>query len=146
MSITRHVMDAVLPHVSTRQWVLTLPHALLDPGRQVRTRQDRCALRQAAIPLQRAILLWQQEKTALSPPPEAGQPGLPRRDVMTRCLHRGEGFVARTDCRRGRQSAHQGRGRVCATDLRAVPVQSRDSATRFEPECAHRRCPIDHRA
>ncbi len=28
MSLTRHVMDAVLPHVPTRQWVLTLPHAL----------------------------------------------------------------------------------------------------------------------
>jgi hypothetical protein len=28
MSITRHVMDAVLPHVPTRQWVLSLPHAL----------------------------------------------------------------------------------------------------------------------
>jgi hypothetical protein len=28
MSITRHVMDAVLPHVPVRQWVLSLPHAL----------------------------------------------------------------------------------------------------------------------
>jgi hypothetical protein len=28
MSLTRHVMDAVLPHVPTRQWVLTLPYAL----------------------------------------------------------------------------------------------------------------------
>jgi hypothetical protein len=28
MSLTRHVMDAVVPHVPTRQWVLTLPHAL----------------------------------------------------------------------------------------------------------------------
>jgi len=28
MSITRHVMDAVLPHVPTRQWVLSLPHSL----------------------------------------------------------------------------------------------------------------------
>jgi hypothetical protein len=28
MSLSRHVMDAVLPYVPTRQWVLTLPHAL----------------------------------------------------------------------------------------------------------------------
>jgi hypothetical protein len=28
MAITRHVLDAVLPHVPTRQWVLSLPHAL----------------------------------------------------------------------------------------------------------------------
>ena len=28
MVITRHVMDAVLPHVPTRQWVLSLPHSL----------------------------------------------------------------------------------------------------------------------
>jgi DNA-directed RNA polymerase subunit RPC12/RpoP len=28
MTLTRHVMDAVLPYVPTRQWVLTLPHAL----------------------------------------------------------------------------------------------------------------------
>jgi hypothetical protein len=32
MSITRHVMDAVLPHVPTRQWVLTLPYALRYRG------------------------------------------------------------------------------------------------------------------
>lgn len=28
MCVTRHVMDAVLPHVATRQWVLSLPHSL----------------------------------------------------------------------------------------------------------------------
>jgi hypothetical protein len=28
MALTRHVMDSVLPYVPTRQWVLSLPHAL----------------------------------------------------------------------------------------------------------------------